>query len=47
MDAMSPDERDRAVRNGELRSLDDLPEALRQRVIARAAAIEARLRLTK
>lgn len=46
MDLMSPDERDSAVRSGELRSLDDLPVELRKRVIARAAEIEERLRLT-
>ena len=43
---MSPEERASAVRNGELRSLEDLPEELRHQVIARAAAIEERLRLT-
>ncbi len=46
MEVMSPEERDRAVRNGELHSLDDLPDDLRKRVIGRAAAIEDRLRLT-
>ena len=46
MDLMSPEERASAVRNGELRSLEDLPEELRHQVIARAAAIEERLRLT-
>jgi hypothetical protein len=46
MDLMSPEARDSAVRAGELRSLNDLPVELRNRVIARAAEIEERLRLT-
>jgi hypothetical protein len=47
MDLMSPEERDAVVRSGELRSLSDLPVELRNRVIARAAEIEERLRLTR
>jgi hypothetical protein len=46
MDLMSPEERDFAVRTGELRSLNELPVELRNRVIARAAEIEEQLRLT-
>ncbi len=46
MDLMSPEERDSAVRSGELHSLDELPDELRSRVIGRAATIEARLRLS-
>ncbi len=46
MDLMSPEERDSAVRGGELHSLDELPDELRNRVIGRAATIESRLRLS-
>jgi hypothetical protein len=46
MDLMSPEERDSAIRGGELHSLDELPDELRSRVIGRAATIEARLRLS-
>jgi hypothetical protein len=47
MDLMSPQDRDLAVRQGELRTLTDLPLDLQQRVVARALKIENQLRPTQ
>ena len=44
MDYMTPAERAAVVEAGTVKSLDDVPEPFRSRIIAKAHEVEARLR---